>query len=117
MRHASLASLTIGCVGAVLAGLTGVARAAPPPNADMSLAPWYNSLRQPQSGISCCSVADCRSTDSRIQGDHYEVLIEGEWRSVPPEAVLERSDNPTGHAVVCYTPTRGILCFIKAPDA
>jgi hypothetical protein len=93
------------------------AAAAPPPNADPSLAPWFNSLRQPGSGISCCSVADCRRTEARFKGDQYEAFVDGQWRVVPPGAVLDRQDNPTGRAVVCYTPARGIMCFVKAPDA
>ncbi len=120
MLHALRAFLRVGCTCAVFAALfclqTG-ALAAPPPNADPSMAPWFNSLQQPGSGISCCSIADCRRTDSRIVGDHYEVMIDGEWRAVPPSAVVDRDDNPTGRAVVCYTPARGIMCFIKAPDA
>jgi hypothetical protein len=92
------------------------AEAHPPPNADMSLAPWFQSLRQPGTGMSCCSIADCRQTDFRIQDGHYQAMIDGRWRPVPPEAVLERIDNPTGRAVVCYTPYRGIMCFIKGPE-
>lgn len=120
MGHAGRAGMAIGWVGAALVVLAvGGVRplAAPPADADMSLAPWFNSLRMPGSGISCCSIADCRRTDARWQDDHYEVLIEGAWRAVPPAAVVERADNPTGRAVVCYTPARGIMCFIKAPDA
>lgn len=120
MRRALRARLVIECVGAIwvaLAILPAVALAAPPPNADMSLAPWFNSLQQPRSGISCCSIADCRRTDARLAGDHYEAFVDGAWRPVPPEAVVDRQDNPTGRAVVCYTPGRGIMCFIKAPDA
>lgn len=90
--------------------------ARPPPNADMSLAPWFESLRQPGTGMSCCSIADCRQTDFRIVDGHYQVIIDGQWRVVPPEVILSRSDNPTGHAVVCYTPYRGIMCFIKGPE-
>ena len=93
------------------------AKAEPPPNADPALAPWFQSLKQPDTGVSCCSIADCRRTDSRVAGDHYEVMIDGQWRAVPQSAVVEREDNPTGRAVVCYTPARGIMCFIKAPDA
>ncbi|HUB46134.1 MAG TPA: hypothetical protein VMB73_14205 [Acetobacteraceae bacterium] len=96
--------------------LAGVAEAHPPPNADMSLAPWFQSLKQPGTGMSCCSIADCRQTDFRIQGGQYQALIDGEWRPVPPNAVLERTDNPTGRAVVCYTPYFGIMCFIKGPE-
>jgi hypothetical protein len=62
-------------------------------------------------------MADCRPADARTNNDHYEVLIEGEWRVVPDDKVLNRTDNPTGRAVVCWTPTAGILCFVKAPDS
>lgn|SRR5262245_8860212 len=106
--------------GALFLGLivliAGAAAARPPPNADMSLAPWFQSLRQPGTGASCCSIADCRRTETRINGGHYEAMIDGEWRIVPQHAILERADNPTGQAVVCYTPTQGIMCFIRGPE-
>jgi hypothetical protein len=102
--------------GAVLL-LGHAASAAPPENADPALAPWYNSLRLPWTNALCCSMADCRPVDSRTNDDHYEVLIEGQWRPVPDDKVLNRSDNPTGRAVVCWTPSSGILCFVKAPDS
>jgi hypothetical protein len=101
---------------AALGLFAGAAVARPPPNADMSLAPWFESLQQPGTGMSCCSIADCRQTDFRIQDGHYQALIEGQWRVVPPQVVLERMDNPTGRAVVCYSPYRGIMCFIKGPE-
>lgn len=119
-RRAAFTRLITGGFLVGLAAATALpnrAGAAPPPNADMSLAPWFNSLQQPGSGISCCSIADCRRTQSRLSGDHYEVFIDDQWKAVPPNAVVDRQDNPTGHAVVCYTPARGIMCFIKAPDA
>jgi hypothetical protein len=62
------------------------------------------------------SRAYCRQTDFRIAGSHYEAMVEGEWQQVPPATILERSDNPTGRAVVCYTPARGIMCFIRGPE-
>ncbi len=90
--------------------------AAPPPDADMSLAPWFQNLRQPQSGASCCSMSDCRPTDWRTVDDHYEARVNGAWMSVPPEVVLHQRDNPTGHAVVCYAPSFGIICFVRGPE-
>jgi hypothetical protein len=99
--------------GTVLA-FPAIAR--PPPNADMSLAPWFQGLRQPSTGMSCCSMADCRQTDFRTKDGHYEALIKGEWRTVPPETILQRIDNPTGRAVVCYTPELGIMCFVRGPE-
>lgn len=102
----------------IAAGLlvAGAAQARPPKNADPALAPWFHSLMQPGTGISCCSEADCRRTEFRINGDHYEAMIQGQWQKVPAGAVLERADNPTGDAVVCWTPTLGIMCFVRGPE-
>jgi hypothetical protein len=100
-----------------LALLAGPVEAAPPSNADPAMAPWFRSLMQPGTGISCCSLSDCRATDSRIQGDHYEALIGDQWFAVPPERILQRADNPTGRAVVCWTPQRGIMCFVRATES
>jgi hypothetical protein len=89
---------------------------APPPDADPGMAPWFRGLHVPGTGTSCCSIADCRPVDSRIVGDHYEALVEGKWLAVPRDLILEREDNPTGRAVVCWTPTAGILCFVRGPE-
>ncbi len=110
VRAASLAGL-LAC-----AMLAAPSRAAPPPDADPAMAPWFNSLRQPGSGISCCSIADCRPVDYRVVDKHYEAYIEGEWRPVPPDKVLTRADNPTGRAIVCWTKLSGIMCFVRGPE-
>jgi hypothetical protein len=103
-----------GAIGLLM--IAAPLRAAPPPDADPAQAPWFNSLRQPGSGISCCSVADCRPVDYRTVDNHYEAFIEGEWRAVPPERVISRADNPTGRAVVCWTKLSGIMCFVRGPE-
>jgi len=97
--------------------LATAAAAQPPPNADPTLAPWFRSLLQPGTQISCCSLADCRETEYRINADRYEALVGGNWLSVPPEKILQRTDNPTGHAIVCWTPQRGIMCFVRATES
>jgi hypothetical protein len=97
--------------------LAGQAHAAPPPGADPDLAPWFNSLRLPQSAVPCCSMADCRPVLSRLIDGHYEAFVEDKWVVVPDDKVLTRPDNPTGHAVVCWTPFAGVMCFIKAPES
>ena len=106
--------------GFILALMLLVCRAgvaAPPDNPNPDLSPWYNSLHQPRTGILCCSIADCRPTRSRLRNDHYEAFIGGHWRVVPDDKVLQRVENPTGHAVVCWTERMGILCFIRAPES
>jgi hypothetical protein len=102
-------------IAAVLLSSTP-ALAAPPDDADPALTPWFNSLRAPWTNALCCSVADCRPTDARINGDHYEAFVGGQWRVVPQDRVLQRSDNPTGRAVVCWTPATGIMCFVHGPE-
>jgi hypothetical protein len=100
-----------------LSELAGPAAAAPPSNADPALAPWFHSLMQPGTGVSCCSLSDCRATESRTNGDHYEALVGEQWVVVPPDKILQRTDNPIGRAVVCWTPQRGILCFVRATES
>jgi hypothetical protein len=90
---------------------------APPQNADPTLAPWFNSLRQPGTGVSCCSIADCRPVDYRGGPGGYEVWIDNSWHPVPADKVLDGKDNPIGRAVVCYTPALGVLCFVRGTEA
>jgi len=106
--------LMAGLVTALFGGDGAVA--APPDNADPTLAPWFQSLRQPGTGISCCSMADCRATEYRTSAFGYEALIEDKWLAVPPDRVLQHTDNPTGRAIVCYMPGRGILCFVRPAE-
>ncbi len=102
---------------AIVLLFASAAHARPPPDADPELAPWFDDLRVPGTGTSCCSLADCRPTEYRTRGNHYEALIDGQWLPVPPSSVLQRTDNPTGHGVVCYLPAHGIICFIRGPEA
>jgi hypothetical protein len=98
--------------------------AAPPPGADMTLAPWFRSLRVPGTRNGCCDLADCRNYPVRSDGTQYLVFYDDRWLTVPPEAVSDRADNPTGHYVVCVQRehwTSGepdgprVLCLFKAP--
>jgi hypothetical protein len=117
---------TIGrsVVLAVVLSFAAGAAAAPPENADPRFTPWYRSLRQPGTGAECCGLADCRVVEFRRTGDVYEVFVDERWRlskpywaRVPPEKILERPDNPTGRAVVCFTPEAGVMCFILPPQS
>lgn len=111
-----------------LIAIVAAAYSAPPENADPALAPWFQSLRQPGTGASCCSIADCRPVD--YQGSSsggYEVYLGLEakdapgfhdgWVPVPKDKVLDGKDNPVGRAVVCWTPALGVLCFVRGTEA
>ena len=101
-------------------------RAAPPPGADPDLAPWFRSLRQPNTELSCCDRADCRTVQYRIIDGHFQAFIGGEfarwqnppfaWVDVPDGSVLHRHDNPTGEGVACWAGMR-IICFVEGTGA
>jgi len=85
---------------------------------------WYRSLTVPGSGISCCSPArDCEPIDDyhasiTVPGG-YEALYHGSWVQVPPEKVLQRADNPTGHGVLCVVWNSGTpiaRCFVRGAE-
>jgi hypothetical protein len=44
---------------------------------------FYLTLKRNDGGGSCCNLMDCRPTQSRMVGDHYEVKVDGEWTPVP----------------------------------
>ena len=112
---------------ALLVALGGAARAAPPENADPALAPWFQSLEVPGTNhSSCCSQSDCRPVDYRVDNDYYEAILTPEqfaragimqsrWIRVPFDRILQRVDNPTGKAILCWQPGTGVLCFVR-PD-
>lgn len=110
--------LAVLAVLSALAGSIALARraaGAPPAGADPNseLGAWFQGLRQPGTGSSCCSLSDCRATDYRELGDRYEVLVDEKWGvappawvEVPPDKILTKIDNPTGRGVLCYRGAR-----------
>jgi len=111
-------SLILVCaLSGAIAGIVTHGFAAPPPGADPNsdMARWFQSLRQPGTGTSCCSLSDCRLTDYRAGVSGYEALVAGLWISVPQDKILRGITNPTGRAVVSARPEGTILCFVT-PD-
>src|SRR5215475_14741722 len=76
---------------------------------------WFKSVRSPH-GVPCCDIADRHRTDYDMRPDGYWVPIKGEWRRVPPEAIVYNAGNPVGEAVVWYVQqganTYYIRCFV-----
>ena len=96
--------------------LLSLAAAAAPPEGPLKYKDWFEGLRQPGTQAQCCSIADCRVKPYRMTADGYEVQLDDRWVRVPPEKILQRIDNPTGGAVVCYTPPEHIMCFVRATE-
>lgn len=74
--------------------------------------PWheeyYSKLQRPDGMGSCCNMTDCRPTQLRFVGDHYEVKMDGVWVTVP-WAVIVKSGAPDGEAHICAPPQQGAL--------
>ena len=108
------AVLWIAC--SIVLGI-GATFAAPPENADPALHAWFESLKQPGSGVSCCSIADCRPVEYRLVADGYEAYIDTKWVHVPDDKVLHGTFNPVARGIVCRSPISGtILCFVPASE-
>jgi hypothetical protein len=68
---------------------------------DPNVRSWFKSVRSPH-GVPCCDIADGHRTSYDMRPDGYYVPIEGQWRPVPPEAIVYNAGNPVGEAVVWY---------------
>jgi hypothetical protein len=110
-------------IAALLFFSAGVA--AHPPEAEF--AEWFRSLREPRTekglgaSVPCCSPArDCQTTDYETDAEgRYWITVEGERIQVPPDKVLQRTDNPTGRGVACLRHHNGhpvVRCFVRAPE-
>jgi hypothetical protein len=48
---------------------------------------FYSKLKRNDGQGPCCNMMDCRPTQSRMVGDHYEVKVDGEWTPVPNDKI------------------------------
>jgi len=103
----------------------GAAGAAPPTDFERGHSEWFRALRQPDAPeFGCCDLSDCRMVETRVNArGNYEALLtvqthgqvglaEDTWIEIPMEKTVF-TGNPTGKAVVCWTATRGVLCFVR----
>ena len=81
---------------------------------------FYSKLKRNDGYGSCCNMMDCRPTQSRAIGDHYEVKVDGEWTPVPNDKI-NNVLSPDGGAHVCaptqFGPNKGVIfCVILPPE-
>ena len=79
---------------------------------------WYQDLKQPGTGYSCCNgtvngvEGDCRPTRAYLQDDGtWKAMVNGRWMPVPPRVVLQRLA-PDGNSHICAGKSGMIYCFI-----
>jgi hypothetical protein len=81
---------------------------------------FYSKLIRKDTKTSCCNLLDCRPTESRMVGDHYEVKVDGVWLRVPKDSIQNVSA-PDGGAHVCAPKQTGanrgtIYCVVLPPE-
>ena len=102
--------------------LAHTALADPPANIDLS-SPTHAWFEQQHAtdGAWCCNVSDGHildDSDWRHGSSAYEVRINGDWLTIPLDAMRDPKGgpNPTGHAIVWYTVNEyGIRIYCFAP--
>jgi hypothetical protein len=71
-------------------------------------------------GGSCCNHSDCRPSESRMIGDHYEVKVDGRWVRVRENQILNVVA-PDGGTHVCapeqIEEDEGVIyCVVLPPE-
>jgi hypothetical protein len=112
----------------VLVLAVGAALAHPPANFDPQMHQWFESLKQPGTGMGCCAESDCKvlaDKEWHQTAEGFAIKFNGAWVPVPPEKVLDNQPNPTGGPVACYrtgydannNPILLIFCFVRMTEA
>ena len=81
---------------------------------------FYSKLNRNDGGGTCCNLMDCRPTQSRMVGDHYEVKVDGEWTPIPNDRI-NNVVAPDGGAHVCAPRQEGankgvVFCVVLPPE-
>jgi hypothetical protein len=80
---------------------------------------FYSKLQRNGGKGSCCNLMDCRPTQSRMIGDHYEVKVDGE-RVLVPVDTINNVVAPDGGAHVCAPRqegrNKGVLYCVILPS-
>lgn len=72
---------------------------------------WLRSLRQPDTGLSCCDISDCRQTEADWHSGQWWAKVDGQMTPIPKQKELQKS-SADGEAYVCAGQQRKIYCFI-----
>lgn len=127
--------LKFAVASAILLVSTSVDARPPAGPVDPLIAAWFQSLRRDSDRFPCCNVSDCRTVEAASEGLHYRAHIYRDqfvaddldephwterfgssrdaWIDVPDNTITVRTDNPTGHPVLCYSVfTDTVFCFL-----
>ena len=82
---------------------------------------FYDTLQRPDTKGSCCNLTDCRPTQGRVAGEHYEIKVNGAWISVPADKIVKKSAPDMGfHVCAPYQfdgKPENLYCVVLAPES
>ena len=113
----------VAALGGVFSMFLGLCAAAQDGHYGVDQETWhqnfYAKLRRNDGQGTCCSLMDCRPTQSRMIGDHYEVKVDHEWVPVPNDKI-NNVVAPDGGAHVCAPRqvgrNKGVLFCVILPS-
>lgn len=80
---------------------------------------WFEILKRPDTGGSCCNLYDCKATEAELHGGHWRARTpSGAWVEVPDDLIIHDKGNPVGQPILCgqANPYRGgkfnVYCFV-----
>jgi hypothetical protein len=76
---------------------------------------FYRNLLIPGTKSSCCNLSDCRPTQIRTNGDHYEIMKDGRWIKVDPSKIV-KAEAPDGGAHICAPDVHDTRAITPDPD-
>ena len=85
------------------------------PGAGPEMDAWFESLTAPDTSIPCCDRLDCHEVASRQGPAGWEAWHGGRWWPIPEEKIVTDTANPLEHAVLCWSPSLGMTCFVPPP--
>lgn len=82
---------------------------------------WFKGLKQPDTGLSCCSISDCHPVPSKFEKGQWWALSRNTKRfePIPDEKVLIDKTSILHEAVLCeseYTQVFKPFCFVPLPS-
>lgn len=93
---------------------------------DPEVKSWYESLKQPDTGVSCCGEADSYFCDEHAEGSQVYCIIDDDRSDAElkrrhiengtriniPSVKLNHDPNITGHGVVFLSSGDYVYCFV-----
>lgn len=85
---------------------------------------FYHHWKVPGTNASCCNarmagpfggeIGDCEPAEARVVNGQWQVWIRqaGLWLPVPEDRILRERNPNILDAHVCWTPDRGVICFV-----